>query len=127
MISSSVSYQKFDITVLRYILHSHSECWTVNQLEDVLLKIILGFCSQFCVYINELVQPCFLNEFVYPMSFFLALPRDQVPGSELLWIWNNFFSNRWHTSFSQSWTFIFLSRNGLTSTSRMYPMSPSSL
>lgn len=55
----SISCHNFGISVFPNIFNSLLKNWFVHKIENNLLKIVLVFCSKFCVHINVWLQLCF--------------------------------------------------------------------
>ena len=55
----SINCHKFDVSVFPNIFNSLLKNGFVHKIEKDLLKIVLVFCSKFCVHINVWLQLCF--------------------------------------------------------------------
>ena len=138
MTASFVSCHKFDVSVFSYIFHSLSKGWTVHQLEEIYLKIIFDFCSQFRVHNYIRLQPSFLIELDYSAFFFNFKSIAPCLLQSFYVNYVGFVVIHMHASFSRFSIFILLGKNNkslcslcsflgfLTRTSSMYLLSISS-
>lgn len=95
-----------------HILHNPSKHWIVNQLIEVLLKIILCFCLEFRGHIFVWFQPCFLINSINLWTFSNISPCSSAYFKVLMCMT---YQCSCHTDYTRTFhlsIFILLGKNG---------------